>query len=293
MWKPGDNKMDKDTLWNKIKKMSELSTLPEVYTKIAELIDDPRTSAATLASVISRDQVLTAKLLRMASSPFYRASAEKITSITFAVAILGFNATKNLVLSASLFDLFHDFEKDFQAVVRSVWEHSIACAVGSKIIAQYIRYKQPEEMFVIGLLHDIGKIVELQIMPKEFREIINLTSDNGLLIKDAEEQILGYTHSYVGKLLGKHWNLSPQIINSVEFHHSPEEANEFQIPVSIVHIADVFSHTLELGEVNSKIPILNNKSCELLELKVSMIEPILRELKREWKDAVAFLFPVK
>ncbi len=285
--------MDKDTLWKKIKRMNELSTLPEVYTKIVGLIDDPKTSAATLASVISRDQVLTAKLLRIANSPFYRSSPEKITSITFAVAILGFNATKNLVLSASLFDLFHDFEEGFKDTVRGVWEHSIACAVGSRIIAQYTRYKQPEEMFVTGLLHDIGKIVELQFMPEKFREIVKLANDTGMLIGEAEEEILGYTHSYVGKLLGRHWGLSPQIVDSIELHHTPETANEFKKQVFIVHIADVLSHSLDLGGKDDKIPLLNIAAWESLELKTDTIEALLQEFKREWKDAVAFLFPTK
>lgn len=281
--------MDKDTLWNKIKRVDTLSTLPEIYNKVSELIENPKTSAETLANIISRDETLTAKLLRIANSPFYKAYPEKITSITFAIALLGFNATKNLILSVSILDLFQDFEEEFKSVVRGLWTHSITCAVASKIIAQTIRYKNPEEMFVSGLLHDIGKLVELQLMPKKFKEIIELTKKDKIFMGIAEFQILKYTHTDVGKMLGSHWNLSPQIVNCIEFHHTPENADsEFQTQVAIVNIADIFAHALELG---SMVPPLSEKIWESLLLKIGMIEPILQQLKKESMDAISFLFP--
>jgi HD-like signal output (HDOD) protein len=282
--------MNRDALSHAIKSIDNLSTLPEVYTKIVQLADDPSTSAATMASIISRDGTLTAKLLRMANSPFYRTYPEKIVSITFAVALVGFRATKDLVLSVSIFDLFTDYENDFTSIVRGVWSHSITCAVASKIIAETVRYKNPEETFVNGLLHDIGKIVELQLMPAKFREIVALTTNEGIPLIEAESQVLSYTHEYTGKLLGKHWQLSPQICDCMELHHTPDQAREFETQIAIVHVANVLSHALTL---DSPVPPLSDKACQKLQFRPDMIGPILRQLKKESANAISFLFPEK
>jgi putative nucleotidyltransferase with HDIG domain len=282
--------LDKDALWYRIKKMNSLSTLPEIYDRVSDMINNPKTSAANLASVISRDETLVAKLLRVANSPFYKASPEKVTSITFAVALLGFNATKNLVLSVSIFDLFHTFEESLKLTVRGFWKHSITCAVASKIIAQNVRYKNPEEMFVSGLLHDIGKIVEIQYMPEDFKKIINVINSKEVSMKDAEEEVLKYSHTDVGKMLGIHWNLSPRIIDCMRLHHIPDKAIDNLTEVSIVHTANVLSHSLEL---DYKVPVLNEKAWEILNLKIDMLEPILKQLKKESLEAIAVLFPKK
>ena len=287
--------MDKEVLQNKIRTVYSLATLPEIYNKISVLIDDPKTSADTLASVISRDETLTAKVLRIANSPFYKTYPEKITSLTFAVALLGFNATKNLILSASIFDMFQGFEDRFKLIIKDFWTHSITCGVASKIIAQVINYITPEEMFVAGLLHDIGKVVELQFMPEEFRKIIELMNEKDIFMNDAELKVLKYTHTYTGKLLAKHWNLSDKIIDCIEFHHEPEfvykgTLAQHQTRVFIIHLANVFSHTIELG---AKIPPFNEEICEMIQLKVNMVESILYQLEKESQDAVSYLFSEK
>jgi HD-like signal output (HDOD) protein len=282
--------MNKDALCYKIKSIDNLSTLPEVYTKISQLANDPGTSAATMASIISRDGTLTAKLLRMANSPFYRTYPEKIVSVAFAVALLGFRATKDLVLSVSIFDLFTDFQDDLTSIVRGIWRHSITCAVASKIIAETIHYKNPEETFVNGLLHDMGKIVELQLMPREFREIVALTTNEGIPLIDAELKVLSYTHEYTGKLLGKHWQLSSQICDCMELHHSPDQARESETQIAIVHVANVLSHALSLDSV---VPPLSEKACQKLQLRPDMMNSIVRQLKKESTNAISFLFPEK
>ncbi|MFZ3046202.1 MAG: HDOD domain-containing protein, partial [Desulfatirhabdiaceae bacterium] len=145
----------------------DLPTLPRTVLKISELVNNPKTSAKDLATVITDDQVLTARLLKLVNSSFY-AFPQKISTVTGAIVLLGFDSIRNLLLTTSVFDLFTNKHRDHKKLQESLWDHSLGCAIGAKVIGSFIRYEKVEELFVAGLLHDIGKIVEMMFMPDEF-----------------------------------------------------------------------------------------------------------------------------
>ena len=153
-----------------IDKIDDLPTLPRTVLKITELVNDPKSSARDLARVITDDQVLTARLLKLVNSSFY-GFPQRISTVTAAIVLLGFDAIRNLLLTTSVFDLFANRNRQKKQVQERFWDHSLGCAVGAKVIGNYLRHDKVEELFVSGLLHDIGKIVEMMYLPDEFTRV--------------------------------------------------------------------------------------------------------------------------
>ena len=143
-----------------IDKIDDLPTLPRTVLKITELVNDPKSSAKDLARVITDDQVLTARLLKLVNSSFY-GFPQRISTVTAAIVLLGFDAIRNLLLTSSVFDLFANRNRQKKQIQERFWDHSLGCAVGAKVIGNYLRHDNIEELFVSGLLHDIGALAIL------------------------------------------------------------------------------------------------------------------------------------
>jgi len=137
--------------------VKDLPTLPGVLEEVAVLIENPNTSTDQISKAISKDQVLSAKVLKMVNSPIYGFPG-RIGTIQHALVLLGFSVIKGIIISTSVFDVMN-------ANMKGLWEHSIACALASSTIARAIECKDPEEYAVAGLLHDIGKVVAAVQLP--------------------------------------------------------------------------------------------------------------------------------
>ena len=164
-----------------IAKIDDLPTLPRTVLKITELVNNPKSSAKDLARIITDDQVLTARLLKLVNSSFY-GFPQRISTVTNAIVLLGFDAIRSLLLTTSVFDLFAGRNKKSKQDQEKFWDHSLGCAVGAKVIGNYLRYDKIEELFVSGLLHDIGKIVEMLFLPDEFAQVVTAINQNDILI---------------------------------------------------------------------------------------------------------------
>ncbi len=272
-----------------IGRVSDLPTLPRTVLKITELVNDPKSSAKDLAKVITDDQVLTARLLKLVNSSFY-GFPQRIATVTGAIVLLGFDAIRNLLLTTSVFGLFSKKINEDRFEVERFWDHSLGCAVGAKVIGDYMRYDKVEELFVSGLLHDIGKIVELLFLQEDFKKVISLVEDENILLADAERRVLDYTHAEVGELLAEKWNMSSKLVNVIAHHHQPALAGRFSREAAIVHLADILCRAMDMGSGgDKKIPALNQEAWDALQLKVSAIEPIAEEMERQFQDISLFI----
>jgi putative nucleotidyltransferase with HDIG domain len=234
--------------------------------------------------VITDDQVLTARMLKLVNSSFY-GFPQKISTITGAIVLLGFDAIRNLLLTTSVFDMFSSRYRENRVIQENFWDHSLGCAIGAKVIGAYMRYEKVEELFVSGLLHDIGKIVEMLFLPDDFAAVRGLVKTRDILMIAAEEEILGFTHPDVGKLLAEKWNLPLKLVNILEHHHHPEQSGRFIQETSIIHLADILCRAIDLGSGgDNKIPSLNPEAWASLKLKPNVLEPILQEMEREFHD---------
>ena len=271
-----------------IEKIDDLPTLPRTVLQITGLVNDPKSSAKDLARVITDDQVLTVRLLKLVNSSFY-GFPQRISTVTGAIVLLGFDAIRNLLLTTSVFDLFANRNRQKKRDQERFWDHSLGCAVGAKVIGNYLRHDKIEELFVSGLLHDIGKIVEMMFLPDEFSKIVAAVNRDNVLMTTAENNVLGYNHAEVGKLLAEKWNLPVKLVQVIAHHHHPDNAGSFAVEAAIVHLADIFCRALNMGYGgDNKIPPLDTLAWERLKIQTSAIEGIMETMHREYRDISSF-----
>jgi putative nucleotidyltransferase with HDIG domain len=272
-----------------IEKIDDLPTLPRTVLKITELVNDPKSSAKDLARVITDDQVLTARLLKLVNSSFY-GFPERISTVTGAIVLLGFDAIRNLLLTTSVFDLFANHNRKKKQDQEKFWDHSLGCAVGAKVIGNYLRHDKIEELFVSGLLHDIGKIVEMMYLSDEYTKVVSVIDSENILMTAAENKVLGYNHAEVGKLLAEKWNLPAKLVQVIAYHHQPANAGSFAMEAAIVHLADIFCRALNMGYGgDNKIPPLDGSAWERLKIGTNAIDTIMATMRREYRDISSFI----
>lgn len=286
--------MNKETGKKRIEKIissiKKISSLPTVFSRVNELLNDPTSCAADFGKVISQDQALTARLLRLVNSAFY-GFPSRIDTVTKAITIIGFRQLKDLVLATSVLDVFSGAGEDNSFSMDDFWRHSLACGVASRVLAIYKREKENQETyFVAGLLHDIGRLVLLESCSEQYREVFMITKKENKLMYEAEEEVFGFTHALVGKELLSLWKLPPFLKDSVCFHHDPNGGGGSSSYVDVVHIANILVHASELGFSGDQfVPPLSQEAWKRVGLKKSVLEPAMEKIYEQFKEAVAFL----
>jgi putative nucleotidyltransferase with HDIG domain len=281
------------SLENRLAKIIDLPTLSIVANNIILITQNPKSSALEVGRAISQDQALVSKILRIANSTFY-GFPRKISTIPHAVVILGFANIRNLVLTASIFDTFQSKEGDGYFDREGFWKHSLACGVTSKLIAKRLGMKNLEEVFIWGLLHDLGKLILDAYFREDFTRVVFLVKEKEILIRDAEQQLLGFDHAAVGSLVANKWNLPPAVIKAIRFHHNPPLANESMRIVAIVHLADILCRAIGMGNGgDSKVPSINEDSWKLLSLNKQIVKRLFLEMEQEITNAKALLAFIK
>lgn len=250
---------------DKVQSIIQLPALPSVAMEVVEMVDNPKTSASKLGRVISSDQALTAKVLKIANSPFY-GFPKKISTVDFAIIILGFDALKEIVISISLISsLQKKGDKYFSA--KAFWDHSISSGVIARRLARDLGYRVSGEVFVGGLLHDMGISVLSRYFNDEFKRIVEVVRETELTFLEAEESILGVTHAQVGGWLAERWNLPDHLIEAVSNHHTPSEAELNPNLVALIHCADVLANRISPEPVEFDKGIdFDKKALEMLRL---------------------------
>ncbi len=252
--------------------VKDLPTLPAVLEELNLLLEDPEVSTEQIAKVISRDQVLSAKVLKMVNSPIY-GFPRRIGTIQHALVLLGFNVVRGLIISTSVFDAMN-------TSMSGLWEHSIACAVVCSRIAARLGKKDPEEYSLGGLLHDLGKVIVAIQLPEMKKQIDDLVAKDNLNYLQAEKEVLGFGHDRINAWIADHWNLPVRLKDALAYHHRPLSAEFYPDMAQIVHLADFLVRIFELGYGgDDQSAYLQEGVLEALGLGLSDLEDLITEIE--------------
>ncbi|MBK9473354.1 MAG: HDOD domain-containing protein [bacterium] len=199
----------------------DLPAMPQVAAKVLELASDPGTSAGQLQQVISDDQAMTGRILKIANSAMYSCS-RRIKTLSEAIVMLGFNSIRSLVVTSAARNLYNTRKSRTGLKERLLWEHSIGCAIACRLLAAERIPGLAEEAFLAGLMHDIGKLVLNLRMPEKFDEVVQVVYNENRPFHTTEAELLGFDHAQVGALLVNKWKLSPLLEEAILNHHNPE-----------------------------------------------------------------------
>lgn len=269
-----------------LRQTKNLPTLPGIVAKLTKMAEDPDTTTEQMGKVISKDHILATKLLMLVNSAFY-GFPQRISSLSSAIILLGFNVIKSLIISASIFELMESQDVE-------LWEHSLGCAVVSSVLAKRLEVNDPEEVSTAGLIHDIGKVAIKIELPKEFEQITQLVSHNNISRRQAEEEVLGLNHAEAGGWLAKMWNLPSKLVEPIQNHHAPNNAKEEKLASAIVHFSDIFIRGMGYGHADDIwVPPLNKEAWELLGLTSKDLDEMLEEVEEKLWDVKGFSLEIQ
>ena len=223
-----------------------LPSVPLIVFEVARLLDNPMTSASELGKIISNDQGLVAKVLTIANSPLY-GIPRRVSTIEFAIVILGFDHIKNIVTALSMFESFKS-KNEANWNKKSYWLHSIFTATAAKRISDELGYPRSGEAFTAALLHDLGIAVIQRYFNDEFLKICSLSDEQEFRHLSAEKSIMGITHQEIGQFLTDKWNLPPILGEAILYHHTPSQADNNKELAAIVHLADYMTQRFRIDD---------------------------------------------
>lgn len=259
-----------------------LITLPDVYLRINRLIEDPDSTVADIAGVVSQDPSFTIRLLGIANSSLYHFSS-KVDTVTRAVTIIGTGQVRNLALSMSVASSFEGLPNELVSM-DNFWRHSLLCALVSRHLAEEIRRCDRDVAFTAGLLHDIGELVIFNRLPAQAQEALLtvLDSQEEVTVPEAERQILGFDHADVGGELARQWNLPPVLAECIAHHHDIAAASRHPREVALVHLGNVLAQMAEIGSADpDDVAPIDPRAWEITGLDESCIEPALAVVNEE------------
>jgi len=292
---PADDavEMDSPRLMEMVEKLRDIPTLSVVVQKVMELVNNPRASAPQIADVLKRDQVLTAKVLRLVNSSFYNLSTE-VTDVTKALGFLGFNSVSMLVLGTSVFSSFDIAAADYFNV-REFWKHSLATAIAAELISKKTRIGKPEEAFTCGLLHDMGKVALFKISPRDLKAAVERAQEKNCSLLEAESELGLPGHTVLGERLAEKWQLPVVIRKVIRFHHRDIEPLQSIYPqmrpmIMITTLANVLAKRLELGKSGDQLkPDYPQNYLKALSLTVEALAEVEKKMETEMDRAQGFL----
>ncbi|HZK43939.1 MAG TPA: HDOD domain-containing protein [Syntrophomonadaceae bacterium] len=280
--------MRKISLENIIAAVDDLPALPHVVTKVIELTEDPNSTAEDINKVLSVDQAMTARVLRLANSAFY-GFPRRIGTITEAIVMLGFRTIKSIVMAATVSEILTQEMKGYALENGELWKHSQGVAMTARHIARKVKFAQLDLAYTAGLLHDIGKVILNNAMIESYNEVVNLVMEENITFLEAEVKVLGFSHADVGSRVAEKWNLPSDLVEAIAYHHKPDEAVVNQRLTAIVHLADFICVTMGIGiGVDGMLYSISQDALDLFGLEDEDIQIMISELVDIFSDQQSF-----
>jgi HD-like signal output (HDOD) protein len=228
----------KKVLLQRLEGLRQIPTIPAVLVPLLRHLQQPveQFNVQEVTDLLAQDKSLAAQCLQMANSPLF-GRWQRVETLRGAVVSLGFHHLSDIAMSCGVLNLLPNSRENLDPVV--FWEHSLGCALVCRHLARKLKLGDPGKAYLAGLLHDLGIIVNLWVLSKEFSTVFETAKAEGIPLHEGEQRSLGFTHSESGRLLAERWDLAPDLIEVVSFHHSPEKATQSPELVALVHIADL------------------------------------------------------
>ncbi len=274
-----------------LSKVGEIATLPEVTIRIIEIVEDPKSTARDLHEVIKNDPALSVKVLKVVNSAFYGLPGQ-VASVDRAIILLGLSAVKNIAIAASIARLFKGKRVSEHFSASDLWRHSVGVAVAARAIAKCSPHPgMTDEIFVAGLIHDIGMLVARQAYPDEFAQAIEAHLANGGDYLACEREHIGADHQAFGVGLTTKWKFPRHLRAAVGFHHNPEVLSvEFQNMATLIQMADILCCQEQIGfYLTARHSALTPEMFERLGVTEAQIAEIRESLEEQVLDAESVL----
>ncbi len=268
----------------------ELLSLPEIVVRINAMIDDPECSAVDIAEVIGQDAGLTARLLKLVNSPFYNFPSQ-VDTISMAITIVGTRQLRDIAMAAAITGRFRQIPGDLVSP-DVFWQHNLACATAARVIAREstLRDGQHEQLFVAGLLHDIGKMVMYLTCPDLARQVLDLARDPDTELATLEQRVFGFTHGEVGAELLRAWRLPESLVAPTRWHHDPGAADDYPMESATIHLANAIANTVAPPvSPDDDLPI-DLGVWSTLGLDPAVLDDLIRETETQLPGIVAIFY---
>lgn len=238
----------KQRLESVIENLDQLPSLPDVVSKIINMVNDPNVDFKNVASEISKDQAITANILKLCNSAYF-SKGKEISSIDRAIVILGIREVKDLVVLATTKAVLNKMIIGYDLARGELWKHGVAVAMVAKKIALMKKRKDiADEAFTGGIIHDVGKTVLALYVQNVFQDILGTVEEKGITFQEAEKETMGFDHQEIGERVLEKWQFPPILKSIVRYHHEPDQApKEHMAAVSIVHVANTLCLMAGIG----------------------------------------------
>ncbi|MCX6078660.1 MAG: HDOD domain-containing protein [Chloroflexi bacterium] len=266
-----------------IQSVTSLRPMPSNITRILKEIENPDITIEVLVGLISLDQALAALVLQLSNSASLGYSRQ-CTTLYEAIMHIGLNRLKSILLTSSATGMMNHNLSGYRLGAGELWHHSLVTGVASEWLAQALRYPNPEEAYVSGLLHDIGKLLLDQFVLSNYKTIIDFVQQYKLQLWQVEEKLIGIDHARVGGLIAERWNFPVVLVDAIRFHHIPSLARSNQQLPAIVNLANAFAEDYSLANSELFSFEIHPESYNILKITEAEVE----KLKIQMRDSGRF-----
>jgi putative nucleotidyltransferase with HDIG domain len=266
----------------------DLPPMPVLAVQALQMTKDPKVSARDLQAVIARDQALAARILRIVNSAMFALRGE-VSTISHAVAVLGMDAIRSIIMSASVHQVLQTGEgKGRDLGTKLLFDHSWGAATAARILAENTRYPNAEEAFLCGLMHDIGKPILMTNFPARYTQIMAEVYAGRAGFHTLELQAFGFSHAHMGALVAERWNFPWRFSEAIGFHHDPLSASEHLHLACITNLANSIMVQMEVGfEKNKDLDLAAEPAAEFLKVTDQLLETTIERVRQALSDTAS------
>jgi HD-like signal output (HDOD) protein len=264
----------------------ELPTMPEVLVKLNEVMASPDSTAEDVAKVVSKDPAVATNLLRIVNSAYYGLQV-RVSSVSLAVSVMGFNMTKKVALKAAVFSVFgkkRDKIQHFDPL--AFWKHAIFTGVAARQLGSnspVFAETHAEDLYITGLLHDIGKIILMEKAAPKYLAMLRKAAQQKRPETEVEQEDLGFTHADVGSVLAIKWFLPEDLAIAIRYHHTPSRDPFHRSLSSLIHLADQLAWSAgNPSTVGTVLPPLDHEVYDQVGLDPTRVEELLLQIQEDF-----------